>query len=52
MLCVDVAQAETMATFGPVSLRRMLICPEIMLLIEPGMKNGDTLRTPPASKRL
>ena len=24
--------------------------PEIMLMIEPGTKNGDTLRTPPAAK--
>src|SRR5215213_3232029 len=44
MQCKPVVQAVTMARFGP--LRPYLIdrCPEIMLMIEAGTKNGLILR--------
>ena len=52
MQCVAVVQAVTMARFGP--FRPYLIdrFPEIMLMMVPGMKNGEILRGPPASNSL
>jgi len=42
-----VVQAVTTAMFGPFRPNMMDRLPEIMLLIVPGMKNGDILRGPP-----
>ena len=44
MQCVDVAQAVTTEIFGPVRCCMMLTCPDVILMMLPGIKNGDTLR--------
>ena len=46
MLLVEVAQAVTMATFGPCALYLMATVPEAMLEIIIGTKKGDTLPGP------
>ena len=49
MLCKPVVQAVTAATLGPLRLNRMLKCPEIILMMEPGTKKGEIRRGPRAS---
>ena len=44
MLCRPVVQAVTIERFGPYSPYMIDSCPEIMLMIEPGTKNGETRR--------
>ena len=46
---VEVVQADTMDKFGPVIWCMILTWPDTILMMLPGMKNGETLRTPPAS---
>lgn len=46
MLCSPVVQAVTAARFGPFRPCMMLRCPEIMLMIDPGTKNGEIRRGP------
>ena len=46
--CVPVVHAVTMEMFGPLKPYSIDRLPEIMLMIDPGTKNGDTLRTPAA----
>src|SRR5690606_40349669 len=46
MLCRPVVQAVTIERFGPLSPYMIDSWPEIMLMIEPGTKNGDMRRTP------
>jgi len=52
MQCVAVVQAVTMARLGPLKPNWIDRLPEIMLMIEPGMKNGETLRGPPSTSTL
>ena len=40
MQCRPVVQAVTMAMFGPLKPNFIDTCPEIMLMMEPGTKNG------------
>src|SRR5690349_5915800 len=44
MACVEVVHAVTTPRFGPFKLYLMDRCPEIMLMIEAGTKNGEILR--------
>src|SRR5262245_59457157 len=44
MAWVDVVHAVTTPRFGPFKLYLMDRCPEIMLMIEAGTKNGEILR--------
>ena len=46
MAWAEVEQAVQVALFGPLAPVRMLTTPEHMLMIAPGMKNGDTRRGP------
>ena len=46
MECVPVVQAVTIATLGPFKPKIMLKLPEIMLMMVPGIKNGEILRGP------
>ena len=48
-LHVLVVHAVTTARFGPVKPYLIETCPEIMLMIVPGTKNGEILRGPPSS---
>src|SRR5690606_19833897 len=48
MACKPVVQAVTTEMFGPLRPCMMDRLPEIMLMIVPGMKNGEILRGPPA----
>src|SRR3989338_7032026 len=50
MQCVPVVQAETIARFGPFNQYITDRLPEIMLMMVPGMKNGEILRGPEARK--
>ena len=43
-------QAVTIATLGPFKPRIIERLPEIILMIVPGMKKGETFRGPPSSK--
>ena len=49
MECVPVVHAVAIETLGPFKLSIIERLPEIILIIVPGMKNGETLRTPPSS---
>ncbi len=49
MQCVLVVHAVTTARFGPVKPYLIETCPEIMLMIVPGTKNGEIFRGPPSS---
>ena len=46
MLCVLVVQAVTIPKFGPVSPFMIETCPEIMLMMLAGTKNGEMRRGP------
>ena len=46
MQCRPVVQAVTMARFGPWKPKWIDTCPEIMLMIEAGTKNGEMRRGP------
>ena len=46
ILCVPVVQAVTTAMFGPHRPNRIDRFPAIMLMIDPGTKNGETFRGP------
>ena len=48
MLWLAVEQAVTVARFGPLYPYWIDTRPEIMLMIEPGTKNGEILRGPPS----
>ncbi len=44
MACVEVVQAVTTPRFGPCRPKRIDRCPEIMLMMDAGTKNGEILR--------
>ncbi len=46
MQCVEVVQAVTIARFGPLVPSRIERLPAIMLMMVPGMKNGEMRRGP------
>ena len=46
MQCVDVVQAVTMARLGPLAPMSIDSSPAIMLMMVPGMKNGEMRRGP------
>ena len=46
MQCVEVVHAVTIAMFGPLAPSRIERLPAIMLMIVPGMKNGEMRRGP------
>jgi len=46
---VPVVHAVTIETLGPFKLSIIERLPDIILIIVPGIKNGDTLRMPPSS---
>ncbi len=46
MACAPVEQAVTTEWFGPLNPNRICTWPEIRLINAPGIKNGDTRRTP------
>ena len=48
--CVPVVHAVTMATFGPFNPYIIDKLPEIILIIVPGIKKGETFLCPPSSK--
>ena len=49
MQWLAVVHAVTTAMFGPLRPYMIDSCPEIMLMMVPGTKNGEILRMPPAS---
>ena len=46
MQCVEVVQAVTIARFGPLAPISIDSSPAIMLMMVPGMKNGEMRRGP------
>jgi hypothetical protein len=46
MQCVEVVQAVTMARFGPLAPISIDRRPAVMLMMVPGMKNGEMRRGP------
>ena len=50
MACAEVEHAVQVAMFGPLAPVRMLTKPEHILMIAPGMKNGETLFGPRSLK--
>ncbi len=49
MQCRPVVQAVTIARFGPWKPKWIETCPEIMLMIDAGTKNGEIRRGPRAA---
>jgi len=47
MQCADVVHAVTIARFGPFRPNMIDRFPDTMLMMVPGMKNGEILRGPP-----
>ena len=46
MQCVEVVQAVTIARFGPLAPSSIDSSPAVMLMMVPGMKNGEMRRGP------